>query len=233
MAASFPNTHVVRLPNGVDVERFASGDGRAFRARHSIPQEARVIACVARIDPQKNQMLLLDILASLPADVHLLLVGHVTNEAYQARLLTRVGRENLAARVTLVEGVDGLAQELVDAYHAADVFCLPSRHEPFGIAILEAWASVRPVVAARVGGVPSFVDDGVNGLLFPDNDHQAAREALRQLLEDASLATRLAREGREKACREFSWSAITKRLIGVYDAAIARVGPAKRGSRNG
>jgi glycosyltransferase involved in cell wall biosynthesis len=222
----FPRKLVVYLPNGVEVARFRSGEGSAFRARHSIPAEARVIGVVARIDPQKNQGLLVDLLPSLPPDVHLLLVGHVTDPAYLGLLRGRIAAAGLAERVTLVEGLDGQGQDLVDAYHAADVVCLPSIHEPFGIAILEAWAAKRAVVAARVGGVARLVDEGRNGLLFsPTGEAGAelreARAALLAVLDDPALRASLAENGARAATAEYDWSRITAALLEVYERAAA------------
>jgi 1,4-alpha-glucan branching enzyme len=103
------------------------------------------------------------------------------------------------------------------AFHAADVFCLPSLHEPFGIVILEAWAAGLPVVASRVGGIPSFTNDGEDILhAEPGNPKHLARQLI-ELLERPDLAARLAAAGRGKARREYDWSIISERLLALYD----------------
>lgn len=102
------------------------------------------------------------------------------------------------------------------AYHAAEVFCLPSLHEPFGIVILEAWAAGRPVVAARVGGIPSFTQDGQDILHAQPGDTSDLAARLIQVLDDPELAGRIAAAGQAKARRDYAWSAIAARMVDIY-----------------
>ncbi|KPJ97178.1 MAG: hypothetical protein AMS20_17515, partial [Gemmatimonas sp. SG8_28] len=122
---ALPNQRVEYLPNGVDIERFAAGDGAAFRRRHAIPASARLVLTVGRVDPQKNQLAAIDALQGLRAgglDAHLALIGPVTDEAYAHQVRRSVADHGLTAHVTLLPGVTPDSHELVDAYHAADVF---------------------------------------------------------------------------------------------------------------
>ncbi len=221
--ARYPGQRVEWLPNGVDAQRFELGDGPAFRQRRGIPAERRVILCIGRIDAQKNQTALLPALAHLLGqgrDVQLVLVGPVTVESYREDLGRQVKRLKLEDRVTVLPGVPGGSAELVDAYHAADVFCLPSRHEPFGIVILEAWAAGLPVVAAPVGGIPTFTHDGEDILHASPEEPEALARALGRLLDEPELASRLATAGRTKARNEYDWSRISARLENLYDEVI-------------
>ena len=204
----------------MDVERFKQGDGKSFRSRFQIPEEAFVVLVVGRIDPQKNQLLALRLAQQFPG-IHLLLIGHVTNPDYHQKLKEQIEEHDLFARVTLVEGLDGNGRELVDAYHAADVFLLPSIHEPFGVVILEAWSAGLPVLASRVGGVPGFVEDGADGLLFEVASDDSAGVGLKRLLDDPRLAARLGQEGKKKAEADFSWRSVTQQLVKVYDNAYS------------
>lgn len=220
--ARHPRANVVYFPNGVDPDRFAAGDGAAFRARHAIPADDRLLLCVGRLDPQKNQLLAVRVLAALlPTEprLRLVLAGHVTNEDYA----DAVGREarllGVAGRVTIIRGIPAGSPDLVDAYHAAEVFLLPSIHEPFGIVILEAWAAGLPVVASRVGGVPDFVRDGTDGILVePDRMDEMARR-VSELLASPGVARRMGEDGRARARGEFSWDTVTRRLVAVYEEA--------------
>lgn len=214
-----PNQRVELMPNGVDCGAFASGDGAAFRDAYGIPADRRILLCVSRIDYQKNQIGLVDAFAKLaPArsDLHLVLLGPVTVESYQERLRARIGEDALANRVTLVPGLKSDNALLAGAFHAAEVFCLPSLHEPFGIVILEAWAAGLPVVASRVGGIPSFTEDGVDILLTEPNDPAALARQIARLLDDRELARRIADKGQSKAAKQYDWSVIGGRLIGLY-----------------
>ena len=219
----FPNKRVEYLPNGVNAARFATGDGPAFRAKHAIPPDAFVMLTAARIDIQKNQHFLArvfpEVLKTRP-DAHLLLIGHVTNEAYYAELTQLIKDRGLGSHVTVIRGLSGRGQELVDAFHAADLFVLPSIHEPFGIVILEAWASGLPVIASRVGGIPTFVDHERDGLLFDSNNEQSFIEVFKPLASNPDLRAALASAGGRKAREQYGWDALTQRLVSIYEEAI-------------
>jgi len=217
-----PEKRVVYLPNGVDAEHFAAGDGSGFRARHGIPPKALVVLTAARIDVQKNQHFVARVLPGLARicpEVHALIIGHVTNEAYYGELVKLIASRNMQSRATIIRGLPGRGQELVDAYHAADLFVLPSIHEPFGIVILEAWASGLPVIASRVGGIPTFVEHDVDGMLFRPGDEKAFLDAFRALSTRERRET-MARAGQRKAIKEYSWDKITERLVGIYEEVL-------------
>jgi glycosyltransferase involved in cell wall biosynthesis len=131
-------------------------------------------------------------------------------------LLNRVRELGLTDRVTLIPGLRPDDPMLPAAYHAAEVFCLPSLHEPFGIVILEAWAAGRPVVASRVGGIPSFTQDGEDVIQAQPGDTADLAARLIQVMGDPRLAGRLAAAGQAKARRDYAWSAIAARLVDIY-----------------
>ena len=91
---------------------------------------------------------------------------------------------------------------------------LPSRHEPFGIAALEAWAAGVPLAAARTGGLRDFIRDGENGLFFQLDSAASLLEVWRKM-EDPDLRVQLVQNGL-KDVRRFTWSALTERLAGIY-----------------
>lgn len=216
----FPGKRVVYLANGVDAQRFASGDGARFRRLHGISAASRVVLTTARIDGQKNQLAAVRALPRLLCrhpDIHLLFVGHVTSQSYYEKLLATIAELGLGGCVTVVPGVAAASRDLVDAYHAADLFLLPSTHEPFGIVILEAWAAGLPVVASRVGGIPSFVEQGRDGLLYEVDDTEGLIAQVSRVLGDESCGSRLGAAGRRKACHQFSWERLTARLTDLYE----------------
>lgn len=217
----YPQRRVLYLPNGVDAERFARGDGQALRRRYGIPPQAYVVLTVGRIDPQKNQLFAvrsLPRMLELVPDLHLVFVGGAVDEVYRERLIREVRLRGVARRVTIAGGLAG--QELVDAYHAADLLLLPSIHEPFGIVILEAWAAGLPVLASRVGGVPAFVTEGRDGLLFAANDEGAFLRAFRALAMDREQSCALADAGRTKTREQYTWDRIAGRLAAIYEEVV-------------
>lgn len=218
-----PHSKVVYFPNGADTRRFSSGDGAGFRSRHGIPQTAKVVLTLARIDAQKNQQLPVSVLPDLrriEPNTHLLIVGSVTNGAYHEALQSMVKAQGLESAVTIVPGIPANSPELVNAYHAADLFLLPSLHEPFGIVILEAWSAGLPVIASNVGGVPHFVVDGEDALLFNPHDPSTLVKAYGALISDSGLAEKISAAGHKKALTQYDWDAITQKLIGVYEEVI-------------
>ena len=223
LAETMPGRRVRFLPNGVDPQRFRQGDGAAFRRAHGIAPDARVVLTVGRLDPQKDQVLAIRALQALRArhpQVHLLLVGFVTDDAYANGLREQIDAAGLQRHVTLIPGLPAVGPGLVDAYHAADVFLLPSRHEPFGIVILEAWAAGLPVVASDVGGIPGFVQPGVDGVLVPPGDLDGFVAALDGLLGHPESARDLALAGQRKAQERFAWDVVTDQLLAIYDEVL-------------
>lgn len=226
MQARHPDKRVEYLPNGVEPQRYLHGNGARFRETYGIPDKARVILTVGRIDPQKNQLLPVTALSrirsarhgSLDPPTYLVLVGPVTNESYLADLRRTVDDSGLAGAVRIIPGLAPDDPTLADAYHAADVFVLPSIHEPFGIVVLEAWAAGLPVLASRVGGLPYFIEDGVDGILFDPRDPTGLIEAYNGLTPERSKA--LGEAGRRKAVTQYTWDAITERLVGIYQEVI-------------
>lgn len=221
--SKYPNKKVVHLPNGVDPELFAQGDGKGFRHKNQIPESAFVILTVGRIDPQKNQLFLIkqfrEISQARP-EAHLLIIGHVTNHAYYNEIVSYISDNGLQNRITVIPGLQANSSDLTNAYHSANLFVLPSIHEPFGIVILEAWASGLPVIATRVGGIPSFVVHQSDGILFDSNNAGALVSSINDVIDNPDHSREMAMNGHRKAVTEYSWDVITGRLMIIYEEAI-------------
>ena len=220
-----PHDRIAYLPNGVDTAKFASGDGSGFRARHGIPATAFVVLNISRIDSQKNQMLLLEAFVQLrqkQPGAFLVMIGPETQPAYAAQLRAFVAAHGLADAVQLLPGMRNDNPELVNAYHAADVFVLPSMHEPFGIVALEAWSAGLPVVANWVGGLKSLIRHGENGLFIrPEGEATAGDLAgqLQVLASDPARRRFLGQAGRAEAHAKYDWRQIAQQLESLYQAA--------------
>jgi len=170
---------------------------------------------VARIDRQKNQMMLVEWLARNPGG-SVRLVGPVTQPDYRDELERRAAELGVSDRLTIVGALKPASAELLREYAAADVFVLPSRHEPFGIVVLEAWAAGLPVVASDIGGLGRLCAAHPEAAVtFAPGDIESMDEALRCVAEDGNLHRRLSDAGRAAAA-EYDWRTLASRLVDFY-----------------
>ncbi len=112
-----------------------------------------------------------------------------------------------------------MGKELGSAFASADAFIFPSRTETLGLVLLEAMAAGCPVVAARSGGIPDIVTDGVNGYLFDPTDEDGAIAATQRLLERRDERETLRQNARAEAER-WSWAAATRQLQNYYKTVL-------------
>ncbi|MFN9662269.1 MAG: glycosyltransferase family 4 protein [Akkermansiaceae bacterium] len=235
--AQLGHDRVSYLPNGVDCLRFAKGDNESFRKRFEIPEDAFLLINIGRIYSQKNQLGLLQAFSRFRSQVpgaRLLLIGPITQPDYEAKLRDFIAAEKLGDAVTIIPGLGNDSGALVDAYHAADVFVLASRHEPFGIVVLEAWCAAKPVIASRVGGLQSLVRDSETGLFFEPDAEDAADQlaaCFARLHADPGLRRHLGEAGKKEAFEHYDWSRINDRLENIYQLAEAHAGGSKEGGK--
>lgn len=112
-----------------------------------------------------------------------------------------------------------------ELFARARVFCQPSDGEPFGMTILEAMASGRPVVATHAGGIPGFVRDGVNGRLVSPKDERLLADALIRTLERTAEAETIGAVNRKAAVARFDWERVVDGIEASYGAAISKEVP--------
>jgi len=101
------------------------------------------------------------------------------------------------------------------AYRLADVLCLPSRAEAFGMALIEAWRHGKPVIAGRIPALEEVVTDGVDGWLVPQEAGALAHK-IAMVLEDPEAARRMGRAGQSKVREKYDWGSIAARTLAVY-----------------
>jgi glycosyltransferase involved in cell wall biosynthesis len=171
---------------------------------------------VARVDPQKGQELVPTVLAANP-DLHAVLIGPVTVPGYDDTVRIRATEAGVADRLHLVGGMKPESPDLADAFAAADLFLLPSRHEPFGIVVLEAWSAGLPVVVSDAGGLGELVRPGVDGLLAPTGDGDAFAHAVATVLAMSRRGADLAEAGRRRVLQDYTWTAVARRLGRLYE----------------
>ena len=209
LQSRYPGKRVELLPNGIlhrDLPE--AGD---FRKKHNIPEDKKLLLCISRIDYQKNQKILLELLKKYD-DTHLLLIGPVTAQWYLEELQSEAVRSGVENRLTVIPGLPPDSVELLQALKTAYCFILPSRHEPFGIAALEALDARVPLIASSVGGLRDFLADGENALLFEDNNADSLAAAYDRL---AGMRSQLIAGGTVTA-GSYNWQSIAAKLTDIY-----------------
>ncbi|MFC2059098.1 glycosyltransferase family 4 protein [Chloroflexota bacterium] len=111
-------------------------------------------------------------------------------------------------------------EDLPRYYKTADIFCSPATDkESFGIVLLEAMATAKPIVASNMGGYASLITHGVEGLLVPPRDEKALALALTELLGDKSLREKMGEQGRLKA-QDYSWEKVAEKVLAYYNKLL-------------
>ena len=118
----------------------------------------------------------------------------------------------------------GVRRDIPRLLPLLDVFVLASLYEGLGIAILEAMAAARPVIATEVGGVPELVIHCETGLLVPPGKPGALADAIQWLLSRPEEAKTLAARGRERARKHFSIESVVRKHEELYEACMQRLG---------
>jgi len=216
---SIPEGKIAPIYNGVHANRFAGKiDVAAERAKYDVAADDPMVLFAGRLAWQKGPDILVE---SVPA----VLADHPTAKF----VLAGDGemRSGLEARAHDL-GVAGAVRfagyrrgdDLVNLFKATDLVCVPSRNEPFGIVILEAWAAGKPVVVTHNGGPAEFVNHEIDGLKV--YDHAASvRWGIDATLGDPDRARGMGLVGRRRARTEFSWDSIAARTETVYQRAQA------------
>ena len=205
------------VPEPIDLARWRRGLEKA----PELPRGAKSILCVAHLYPRKDIATLLAALSRLPGEAVLRVVG-IGPELARLELQSR--RLDLGARVEFLGHVP--FERLAGEYRRADVFCLPSRQEGFGIVFLEAMAAGLPIVAARAAAVPEVVPEGECGILVPPGDEVALAEALDRLLEASAERRRLSEAGRRRVERYDAPRVAAEflRAIGIEESGVRKIG---------
>lgn len=205
------------VPNGVVIRPPLPAPLRDV-ARHEVGcPEGRVFALfVGRQVWDKNLPCLLRAMARMDAANRpwLALAG---DGPLRAELEATVAAAGLAGDVRFL----GQRSDASVLMQAADFLVLPSRQEGMSNSILEAMAADCPVVASAVGGNTELVDDGVTGLLFPNDDDGALADALARMTLDSALRTSMGERARQRALAQFSIERMVAATASVYERCLA------------
>ncbi len=222
--------HIAVVPCGVDLDLFKPADKQSARKALGFTDE-HIVLFVGRIEPLKGVDILISAAAQLEHEPHVyvLIVGGDKRAQSQVDelqgLATGLG---IGQRVWFLGAVDH--EKLPLYYNAADVVVMPSHYESFGLVALEAMACGTPVVASRVGGLMSTVNDGETGYLVSGRYPGPFAHRLDLLLDNAELRRSLGQAARE-AVEQFRWGNVVEAIDALYrellaqDPAVAPEGP--------
>jgi glycosyltransferase involved in cell wall biosynthesis len=207
---------LVRL--GLDLSALLSVDERTptLRGELSIAEDALVVGYVGRLVPIKNVELLLRAFATAfhsNPGAYLVIAGDGPLGDPLARLSRELG---VADRVRFL----GWRRDLRALYASFDVLALTSRNEGTPVAVIEAMAAARPVVATKVGGVPDVVDAG-SGLLVPSDDGESLAGALRELAASGAVRRRMGTAGRQLVATRYSSTRLIEEIDALYRTTLA------------
>jgi glycosyltransferase involved in cell wall biosynthesis len=186
---------------GVDVSQFAP-------ARTPVSNPVPKILFVGEISARKGIAPLLGAFAKISSAAELVCVGPVDVD-FQAAL-NKLPIKNVTFKGAMSRN------DIHQAYQSADIFCLPSAEEGFGMVVLEAMASGLPVVLSDQVGAGDLITDGKNGMIIPYNDETALSNALLRLVENAGLRSDLGAAALATANSALGWDGYVDRAIAMY-----------------
>lgn len=201
----WPEARAHFVPNFVSA---ASGTALP-RTDFGVPDDVPLMLAAGRLHRNKAFDILLQALKNT-ADVHLLLAG----DGGDARALESLAHKlGVAGRVRFL----GWRTDMANLMATADMLVCPSRIEPLGNVVIEAWARNLPVIAAAAAGPAWLVGDGADGLLVPVDDPDSLGKAIARLAAEPGLASRLAAAGRERFEADFTESAVVAEFLALFE----------------
>jgi glycosyltransferase involved in cell wall biosynthesis len=216
---NYPNP--ILIPNGVSIDAFSPDREVRQRVRRELEVEPQtlVFVHVGRFAVVKNHEMLVAAFAQLvgqqPLPTELWLVGDgELREAVQHQ----VRALGIESRVRFL----GVRSDIPDLLRAADVFVFPSRWEGNPLSVMEAMATGLPVIATAVGGVPELVEDGVSGILIPNEDRDALVAAMQRMVEQPDLRVQMGQAARCRAVERFDIRQTVRAYEALYEEILQR-----------
>ncbi len=209
-----PESKIAVIYNGVSSHRFKMNlDVGSVRRRYDIgPMDPTILFC-GRLEWQKGPDLLVEAVPAILRYYGNAKFVFAGDGGMMPDLQRRAWQIGAGPSTRFLGYRDGW--ELAELYNICDGVCLPSRNEPFGIVILEAWSAGKPVVCTDVGGPNEFVQHGFNGLKVSPNPDSIAW-GLGTLLKDFEHARSMGANGRVAVDERFSWDFIAAQTAGTY-----------------
>ena len=210
-----PEHKVVRIHNGVDIQRFSGGEFEFGRRALGLSPDDFVIGAVGRLDPVKDYMTLLEAFAKVAQrqDCKLVIVGE---GVLRSELEARVAQEDLRGRVHLL----GERLNVSELLKGLNIYVNTSIAEGISNAVLEAMATGLPIIATRAGGNVELIEHGVNGTLVPVGDAYALAAAMSLYLSDSTVGAQHGIASRQRARGRFSLERMATQYKDLYTSLL-------------
>lgn len=201
--------HLVKVSNGVEANRYTPGDGTRVRDDLNVGPDQTLIGIVCRLDPWKGVETFLEAAALVairePRTVFVVVGGPIIGqESYEVTLHRKARDLGIAERVRFTSW-RYKPDDMPDVHRALDILVLASiEAEPFGLVVLEAMSTGKPVVATAHGGPLEIIEDGRSGDLVPPGDTVAMADAIVALVEDPARRARVGALARERVLTHFT-----------------------------
>lgn len=215
-----PHEHVRVLPWALDPDFWKCAQQVSKQRRPTGFPHGRVVLTVTRlaaVDAYKGVDTLIQALARLPDETHLVVVGDGDD---RPRLEALARAQGVAHRVHFSGALE--RDELVACYQHCDIFALPSKGEGFGLVFLEAMAFGKPVVGGAHGGTLDIIEHGSNGFLVPHGEVEQLAATLLRLLAEPALCAEVGRRAREHVAQHYLFPQFAARLHAILDELLAR-----------
>jgi len=210
---------VHRIGSGIDLNEFKFSDSNKkeeLRKRFNLGK-GPIIGMIARLSDVKGPDVLIEafkqVLCRLP-QAQLLLIGEGKMEGMLRDLVKRLGLKENVRFLPVVNKTS----EMLPIF---DIFAMPSRQEGLGLSIMEAQATGLPVVATRVGGIPSLIENGKTGMLAEPGDISGLAEAIIKLCNDANMSKSIGVAARESIVKNHSLPEMLDETIKLYQRLIS------------
>ena len=226
LAERLGDRKLIHWPCGVNVEFYSKPSAVDFRQFYQLPKSRNIILSVGRICCNRNQKMLLDILAVLRNknyNCHLVVIGPAVDAGYLKGFQAQITALKLDGFVTYIPGLPPGDEFFKAAYQAASLVLLPGRYAVGGSAVLEAWSTGVPVVVSPVGGGGELVIDGENGRVASPGDFQQWINCCCELLDERNRSQlEKMRSAGMNVARNSNWDKRLSELMEIYKNCIKK-----------
>jgi len=227
LASGIREDAIELIYNTIDLDPSAiPGDPASLKQQFGLPPEAIVCTGLGRLVPQKGFDILIEAFSQIAAQIPTLYCLIIGEGEDRGKLLEQIRSAGLETRIRLLGYQD--RANAMSILKGSDIFVMPSRYEGTPIALLEAAALARPILAACAGGIPELVTHEQHAHLVPTQDPAALAQGFLKLAQDREYTRQLGRSAQQRVRERFNPDAQVKETWAAYEKAVGR--HATRGS---